>query len=174
MIKTGKCCLDILAGIVLCDLKSMDMIRMVVYGSLVLCFCAFVGCAEEDAEPELGRACPVDAVEGSEDGIVGKWKMVWMRRGFSIDTVDFSCDNVIYHFRPDGILEVSSDVEGIGYVAGDYNYELIWDPYNSGATTFRGVKIDDFLRWACYIETTTMTLDITPLDGPMKHFIRIE
>ena len=140
---------------------------------LVFC-CTAASCTGDEVEPEMGRACPVEAVEGPEDELVGKWKMVWMRRGFSIETVDHSCDNVIYHFRPDGILEVDSDVEGIGYDVGDYNYELIWDPYNSGATTFRGVKIDDFLRWACFIEITTMILDIRPLDGPEMHFIRIE
>jgi hypothetical protein len=139
---------------------------------LLLSFWAGLGCTGDEGEPERGRACPVEAVEGPEDEIVGKWKMVWEIGSFLVDSVDHSCDNIIYHFRPDGILEVSSDVEGAGYSVGEYDYELISDPYNMGATT--GVEISNFLRWACFIEPTNMILDIRPLDGPVKHFSRIE
>lgn len=136
-----------------------------------------IGACQEDALPQGELKCPLEAVDGQEDDVVGKWKMVWRREiNFStgIDTTDYSCNNIIYHFKPDGILEVISDVEEAGHSKGEYNYELIWDPYNSGATTFRGIKIGDFERWACSIKTTNMTSDTSPLDGPTLHFVRIE
>lgn len=142
----------------------MKVMEKAVYLILLVFCCTAASCTGDEVEPEMGQTCPVEAVEGPADDIVGKWKMVWMRRGFSIETVDHSCNNIIYHFRPDGILEVNSDVEEAGgYAFGEYDYELILDPYNMGATS--GVKIGDFLRWACFIEITTMILDIRPLDG---------
>lgn len=132
------------------------------------------GCTGDEGEPELGKACPVDAVEGQENEIVGKWKMVWQRPGFSNDYTDYSCNNTMYHFKPDGILEVSNDVEGVGYSTGDYSYEFVSDPYNSGVADVRGLKISGSLPWGYQIEATTMMLDLSFLDGPLKYFIRIE
>lgn len=76
--------------------------------------------------------------------------------------------------KPDGILEVSNDVEGVGYSTGDYSYEFVSDPYNSGVAEVRGLKISGSLPWGYQIEATTMMLDLSFLDGPLKYFIRIE
>lgn len=152
---------------------QFGFIRKGIFALMFLSMILFGAC-QEDALPQGELICPVEAVDGPEDSVVGKWKMIWERPGFSLDTIDYSCNSIIYHFKPDGILEVLSDVEEAGHSDGEYNYKLIWDPYNSGANTLRGIKIGEHSRWAILIGTTKMTMDITPLDGPMRQFIRIE
>ncbi|MCL6260907.1 hypothetical protein M3O96_17520 [Aquiflexum sp. TKW24L] len=146
--------------------------KWIYMAGMVLLFPFFGGCQErEDPDGEL--KCQVDAVTGPEDDVVGKWKMVWERGAFfNRDTIDYSCNNIIYHFRPDGFLEVRSDVEEAGLPQGDYNYELTMSPLyeHMGGYTLRISNTS----WICYIKKTSMTLDIRPLDGPVTHFIRKE
>ncbi len=136
-------------------------------------FLPLLGGCQERENPDGELRCHVDAVIGPEDDVVGKWKLVWERGAFlNRDTVDYSCNNVIFQFRPDGILEVSGDVEEDGPPVGDYNYELTLSPLyeHMGGYTLKIANTS----WVCYIETKSMTLDIRPLDGPVRYFIRIE
>jgi len=139
------------------------------FGMVLISISMNAACQDVDT-PEGELRCQVEGVAGEEDDVVGKWRLIWERKGFSLDTVDYSCNNIIYHFKPEGKLEVSNN----SHVEGEYNYEFIWDPFNSGAATFTGIKIGDYQRWACMIDKTNMTLDLTPLDGPLKFFIRVE
>ncbi len=145
-----------------------------VFYILLLSFWAGSGCTGDEGEPELGRACPVEAVEGPEDEIVGKWKMVWELGSFLVDSVDHSCDNIIYHFRPDGVLEIDRGLNEDVDFQREENYELIISFDDETETTVTVLTIGDFRRWACTINRTKMELSRAPLDGPIRHFIRIE
>ena len=59
-------------------------------------------------------ACPVVAVSGADDDVVGKWQLVKVHTVFRAEgegIADHSCDNTVYHFQKDGILTISSDKE---------------------------------------------------------------
>ena len=64
--------------------------------------------------------CPSPAKTGEEYDLVGTWKLTLRING--TDTVDCSCENVIYHFKPDQMLTVS-----IGRETGeDVTYDYDW------------------------------------------------
>jgi hypothetical protein len=54
-------------------------------------------------------ACPSLVKIGQVDGIVGKWKLVLEINGK--DTIDRSCENLVYHFKKDGTLAISGSAE---------------------------------------------------------------
>ncbi len=153
----------------LIDGKLYLWLALVAFPSLILAGCG------EDNNPENLR-CRVRAVAGPEDDVVGKWKLVRVRQAYFTrepEVTDYSCDDIVYHFRSDGSLVVNNSVTEAAHHAGDYNYEFIWDPFDSGASSFRGLKIAHN-RWGCSVETTMMTLDASPTDGPKMEFIRID
>jgi hypothetical protein len=63
--------------------------------------------------------CSLPAKTGEEDGIIGTWKLILRING--TDTVDCSCEEVVYHFKPDQTLSVSTGNETAEDVA--YEYE---------------------------------------------------
>lgn len=136
-------------------------------------FLPLLGGCQESEDPYGELRCQVVAVDGLEDDVVGKWKMV--RREtvfFNPETTDHSCDNVIYHFRKDGILEVSSNIGGVEHTSGngEYAFELI--PSNQHENKFV-LKIGH-LNWSCDIEGNKMVLSRVSTDGPILNFLRIE
>lgn len=53
-------------------------------------------------------SCPFDYDETDSDNVLGKWKLVR-----TVDTIDYSCNNITYEFTNDGRFIIESDVEEI-------------------------------------------------------------
>ncbi|MDR2139243.1 MAG: hypothetical protein LBP50_06825 [Tannerella sp.] len=63
-------------------------------------------------------ACPSPAKTGEAYDITGKWKLMMEISGN--DTVDRSCEEIVYHFKADGTLSVAGSTEDV-----DYAFEAI-------------------------------------------------
>lgn len=94
---------------------------------LLLCLSLLLpwGCESDEEKVEIctiGLKCPVSPLSGKAGDIVGKWKLV-LATETQVSTpqlMDYSCDNIIYEFRKDGKLVITSDVEG--QLEGEYAY----------------------------------------------------
>jgi hypothetical protein len=78
-------------------------------------------CFEGPEDYELVK-CPSPAKPGKEYNLVGIWKLVLRING--TDTVDCSCEDVVYHFKPDQTLTVSigdETEEDVAYEYGSYS-----------------------------------------------------
>ena len=118
---------------------------MIAYMLLLLPFLIGVSCKKDNEESlatkfekEFSKlTCKPEPVFGKKNDIIGKWKLVqkWSITGSQngaaiIDTVDVSCDNVIYEFKDDNTLTVTGDRDDIA--AGNYPYS--YQPINICAT----------------------------------------
>lgn len=117
------------------------------------------GCSKSNEVPEID--------------IVGKWKLIEGETVFNEHQVfDYSDDNIIYQFHPDGTLTIKSDIEGhIGHGNGEYSYMLSTSPLYKNADEPFTLTIGT-LHHACSIAEESMILNDSPLDGPILHFIR--
>jgi hypothetical protein len=64
--------------------------------------------------------CPSPAKTGEEYDLVGMWKLILQING--TDTVDCSCEDVVYHFKPDQMLTVSIGDKTEEDVAYEYDW----------------------------------------------------
>jgi hypothetical protein len=65
-----------------------------------------------DREYDSEAACLSPAKTGKINDIVGKWKLVWDINRYDVtSTNNRSCEDIVYHFREDGILTVSNRPE---------------------------------------------------------------
>jgi len=132
-----------------------------------------ISCKENTTHIDMDLKCPTVAREGSNTQLVGKWKLVQGKTVFNFPrTFDYSCNEVIYDFRLNGILIVSADIkESIGASPGEHTYEFIRKPVFEGGKDFT-LKINDGTS-SCKISNGLMTLDDSPLDGPILYFARM-
>src|SRR5690606_12119574 len=114
--------------------------------------------------------CPVKAVMGKENDIIGKWKLMKTHFPMVNRTQDHSCDDIVYEFRTEGIFFITQ--KGEDHETLTSSYELVKQPYLGHVGSFT-LKIDH-LEQACSIAKESMVLDDSPLDGPIKTFVRIE
>lgn len=137
---------------------------------------ALGGCEKEEKN-EDGLQCPVTMQEGADDNVIGKWKLVKasiIKLAHGISTEDYSCNNIIYHFKEDGSLIISGVDEGM-HIRGNgvYSFELkdtmLYDHMEYDYT----LKIGE-IRKACGIHNNAMVLDASPVDGNTLHFFRVE
>jgi len=143
-------------------MKKIHLYSLVLFGFL----CSH--CSEAE-DPEM--ACPVVAVSGPDDDVVGKWALVKVHTVFSAEgegIADHSCDNTVYHFQQDGILTTSSDKEG--FSSGTSSYELSQIPSQPGHYTLTIGNI----TYGCSISKSTMSFGNPALDGPVRDFVRIQ
>src|SRR5690625_1434210 len=134
------------------------------------------GCEKKEInENEL--QCPVTIQEGSDDDIMGKWKLIKAditRLAEEIRTEDYSCDDIIYHFREDRSLLISGVEDGMPVQQnGEYSYELIDSILYEHMDYDYTLKIDS-QKIACGMEDNAMILDASPLDGNTLYFVRVE
>lgn len=109
-----------------------------------------------------------------EEILIGRWKLVEGQVYFTEPrTVDYFSHDIVYHFHTDGSLTVIGNSEDqLGYVAGNYFYEF------KQSTASRGNNLDYTLRiggasWPCSISRKRMTLNNSPLDGPILSFVKL-
>ncbi|MDR1382123.1 MAG: hypothetical protein LBJ47_11685 [Tannerella sp.] len=82
--------------------------------------------AESAAELNERVKCPSPAKTGEEYELAGKWKLTLRING--TDTVDCSCEDVVYHFKPDQTLTVSTGDETEEDVAYEYDWGFPFCP----------------------------------------------
>jgi hypothetical protein len=121
------------------------------------------------------KNCQPVSINGSQTDIKGDWKQVQGKTVFfNPKTIDYSCDNIIYHFRMNDSLIIESDViSPIGYESGNYGYQFtLGSLYNDPAKKYT-LKIGNS-NWACGISGGDLVLDSSPLDGPILYLVRIK
>jgi len=143
-----------------------------------LCALTFQTCkkAEPSEEAVTAYRCSVNSVAGHQNDVLGKWKLLSYRTVFyNPDTTDYSCDDIIYEFKSDGRLTVTSTVdEPHGYAAGDYAFELKANVAPEDGIWYYTLQIGEHSAWPAMIEPREMILSQAYLDGPVLHFARIE
>lgn len=128
-------------------------------------------CQKDERKEEIVK-CTIVAKEGSNDNVIGKWKLVTGETTFfNPRKEDYSCQDIIYDFREDGTLVISGNNEQlIGYEGGEYTFEFskieLYEGLNYSLTIENG-------SIGCSIEKNHMILDNSPLDGPILHLVRI-
>jgi len=122
---------------------------------------------------ELG--CPVSAINGPENDITGKWKLTKGQTVFyNPQTIDYSCNNIIYHFQSDGRLKIDSDRDDIiGLDSGEYKYEYSMSVLYENIKENSTLKIND-IQMPCSISRHDLIINDSPLDGPILHLVRVQ
>lgn len=147
--------------------------------TLILCLLIgglFNFSCEKNGLNEYGLKCDIEPINGSDKDIIGKWRKVKSEYTFTptkTDPIDYSCDNIIYHFKSDSEVEITSDISTEGRVPGSYSYRIITEPPWVWMTEHRTLKIGDS-SWAYSIKDNWMILSQAPVDGMIDHFIRVE
>ncbi|HLW50226.1 MAG TPA: hypothetical protein VKZ78_04580 [Sphingobacteriaceae bacterium] len=130
--------------------------------------------------------CPVTAIEGPDDNILGKWKLVKTRTSaFNPPSKiedqrsrieDYSCNNIIYHFKEDGLLIVSGTYEGVfGFTNGEYSFVFSNTPSSDGMEDkFKLTLKIEQRDVPCSINNNNMIIDYAPGDGHTHYFVRVE
>jgi hypothetical protein len=154
--------------------KWMYIIGMVLFLPL------FGGC-QESIDPDGELRCQVVAVEGTEEGVEGKWKLVkgevFSSTSQELLMEDYSCNNIFYQFNYDGKLVINSDLEDyIGHKSGEYMYEIIMQ----SGVEFNLLKMDNQLFFISH-STSDMTIGVNPInplvlyESELKsYFVRIQ
>ena len=144
----------------------------------VLCALIFQTCkkAAPAEEPQDVYRCSVTSIAGQQNDILGKWKLVSYRTVFfNPDTTDYSCDHIIYEFKRDGRLTITSDIdEPRGYTAGDYPFELETGTAIEDGTMSYSLAVGEHSQWPAMIKPRELILSQAYLDGPVMHFLRVE
>lgn len=122
---------------------------------------------------DMDLKCPTVARVGSDTEAIGKWKLL---QGSSVfydpRTVDYSCNEVVYDFRSNGLVRITSDIqELIGPNPGEHSYEFSRKPLFEGGNNFT-IKINSSAI-SCKISGGLMTLDDSAFDGPILHLARM-
>lgn len=133
-----------------------------------------LGACQEDESPVVELNCHVEGILGPDDDVAGKWKLV--KESIisivhqEIEVRDYSCENIYYHFKQDGKLEIQNDGEGGFYESGNYDYEFILPSENESHFI---LELENF-QWRVEIVGKVMTFKMANLDEPIKYFIRME
>jgi hypothetical protein len=99
--------------------------------------------------------------------LIGKWKLRKVQTVFLNPRVyDYSSNDIIYDFRPDGVLIVSSDIgEFVGGNAGEFSYSLSQSAFS--------LQIDQTSK-ACCLSDINLKLDGSSLDGPILCLVKVQ
>jgi hypothetical protein len=134
-----------------------------------------MGCEKEEKIENFSYLkCAPELKIGVKDDIIGKWKLVetWTMIGIEDnavvnDTIDVSCKNIFYEFKPDKTLTITG--EGDDIPAGTYSYS--YQPANVCPTCLPApnLTISDFKPIFCPVYEYKL---IFTLQGKM--FLRIK
>lgn len=120
--------------------------------------------------------CPVTAIQGKENVIIGKWKLVKQDNAWGVPSVDYSCQKIIYEFKSDGRLLVTGNVEYLLSIPlGSHKFELArLSNYPMKDVQSLNIIGELMSSWPCEISTNEMTLSQAMLDGPTLTLYRIQ
>lgn len=108
--------------------------------------------------------------------VIGQWKLTFVEQnnigGVGLN-IDYSADNVIYTFGPDGIVTVSADnaIHTAGTHAYLYEFNYLSGNPSPGETQLYVLQMNN-TRWIYSLNANTMTLDNSYVDGPRIHLVR--
>ena len=131
---------------------------------LILTIITLLGCSKED--------------ESSNNQIIGEWKLVEAQfNGFEGQKyIDYSSEEIIYHFQSNGILKVTGGKVEVGYKNGEYEY-FFGKEYLSGAPTENETKtllvIINSNKWTYNFTNGEMKLGQSYIDGADLMFIQV-
>jgi hypothetical protein len=112
--------------------------------------------------------------DSSTDQIIGEWKLIRTTCCFfeGGKTTDYANENIIYNFRPNGMLLVTGG-QNVEYPNGEYNYFFGKDYLGGGTSEPKTllVKINSN-KWTYNFSEGIMTLGMSYVDGPDLHFER--
>lgn len=140
---------------------------------------SFFSCKKDELDIN-DLQCPVTAIQGEKNDIIGKWKLVKQKNAWGLPTIDYSCQNIIYEFKSDGNLLVTSGdgKNDLSIPLGSHEFELISTPLpNDPLKEVQSLSIiGDSMSssWPCEISANEMTLSQAWLDGPNLTFYRIQ
>lgn len=142
--------------------------------TVLIALSTLAACKKEDRLDESPK-CPVSAVNGANDNVIGKWKLIKAKVVFkNQETEDYSCDDIIYDFQDDGVLLISgSSDKAIGYQEGQYMYEFTTERLFEGLEEGYTISINN-RKIATGIKNNQLVLNDSPLDGPILYFVRVE
>lgn len=131
-----------------------------------------LGCGKND-DLDNAQRCKVEGKIGADDDIFGQWKLIKGQTFFyESKTIDYSCNNIIYEFREDETLIISSDTETvIDLGPGLYSYQLHYEPLEASDEEFT-LQIDGLIM-GIEISTDAMIVNHSYFDGPILYFVRI-
>lgn len=139
----------------------------VLFIGFLFCLPLCGGCQKDDvASSDLN--CSFESVNGPEDDIAGKWKLIKVELFSSISDAlevrDYSCNDIVYWFYPDGTLIISSDIEEYtGHSTGKYFYETSIRP-DSNDDFQNDLLIIDNRSYSMFISTSEATIELNPID----------
>lgn len=105
--------------------------------------------------------------------IIGEWKLIEGETVFKEHrSFDYSDNKIIYYFHSDGVLTVTSDIEGhLGHASGQYTYNFsqsqLYENIDERFTLTIGSTSSP-----CSISAERMVLNDAPVDGPILHFVK--
>lgn len=132
-----------------------------------------LGC-KKTAEVKMDLTCPISARKGYDAKLVGKWKLVKSESVFmNRNAEDYSCNKIIYDFRSDGTLVITSDIDKyIGSKPGTYQYKFTKTSLYEGGSQSYMLQVNQ-RSVACGISEGVMNLDDSPVDGPILYLVRL-
>lgn len=115
--------------------------------------------------------CPVTAMHGKKENIIGKWKLVTEQFTFFNPRIeDLSCQNIIYEFKSAGNLIITGyKDEPIQYKEFELISKPLFDDMKEGQTL-----IINHSKWKCTISQNKMIIDRSYIDGSIRTFYRIK
>jgi len=162
-------------------MKNRVVLReKVLLWTMLIMIVSLLGACQKEKINNDDLKCPVTAVEGPDDKIIGKWKLVKTRTsGFTQPSriEDYSCGNIIYHFKQDGSLVVSGVQEGVlsRFENGEYSFVFSAAPISEGMEEKFKFTLEIGLGdIPCYINDNNMAINYLPRDGNGYYFVRVE
>src|SRR5690606_4151677 len=78
------------------------------------------------------------------------------------DSTDYSCNQILYDFKPDGRFIVTSDIaESEGYNAGNYSYEIKRHTASAGNPAYYTLSVSQGQKWPVSVGRREMVLSFT-------------
>ena len=142
--------------------KNIMDLKKVKHIVLLLLVGIFLSCSEEQLNIDR------------ENTIVGKWKLEKTEHPMSGQHFDYSLYNVVYEFKTNNVLTVSTETENsdIWPYTGEYSYSFIDDEKGYGIAGLPyGLKIGDDTYWY-RISTEKLEINNAPVDGGIWYFTK--
>ena len=148
---------------------------------LILLVAGIVGCNKTNESNQI-EEIPEETIDSTLYTLIsGKWQLLTVEEVFvpvPQPTHDYSKYNIVYEFKPNGVLTVSGatdDIERyIGHKTGKHSYSFIDDGNKLGMVGLPfGLQINNFISWY-QLSSEELIINDSPLDGYVYFLIKID